>query len=54
LYVKGEDDRYPNCEGDFPVSDKVSETGLYLPSGINLTEEQVGTIVDALKEASKA
>ena len=54
LYTEGGDDRYPNCEGDFPVSDKVSETGLYLPSGINLTEEQVTTIVDALKEASKA
>ena len=54
LYTTGGDARYPSCEGSFPVSDKVSETGLYLPSGVNLTEEQVVTIVDALKEASKA
>ena len=38
-------------EGEsYPVSDELAEMGLYLPSGVALTEEQQGTVISAVKQ----
>jgi len=36
-------------KGIFPVADNVSDRGLYLPSGSGLTDEQIGTVCEAVK-----
>ncbi len=35
----------------YPVADEVAEQGLYLPSGVGLTDEQVDAIANATREA---
>lgn len=35
---------------NFPVSDELSRKGLYLPSGLALTETQIQTVCEAIKE----
>jgi perosamine synthetase len=35
---------------DFPVSDELSRKGLYLPSGLALTDVQIQTVCEAIKE----
>ena len=37
--------------GDFPVADTLAERGLYLPSGVGLTDEQIDVVVGAVREA---
>jgi perosamine synthetase len=39
--------------GSYPVADKVSNHGLYLPSGSNLSVEDIEYICDCIKEISK-
>lgn len=34
----------------YPVSEKIARQGLYLPSGLKITEEQIETVCNALKE----
>jgi perosamine synthetase len=34
----------------FPVTERISKQGLYLPSGMTLTEKDVGIVVDAIQE----
>lgn len=42
-------------EGErYPVSEKLAEKGLYLPSGSGLTEEQINTVCEAVKQARKS
>lgn len=41
-------------EGEhYPVSERLAEKGLYLPSGSGLTEEQISTVCEAVKQARK-
>ncbi len=35
-------------QGSFPVSEKIAERGLYLPSGLAITEEQIEYVCDAI------
>lgn len=37
--------------GSYPVAEKLSESGLNLPSGNNITEKEIHYIVDSIKEA---
>jgi perosamine synthetase len=37
----------------FPVTERISRQGLYLPSGMTLTEKDVNTVVDAIQEIIK-
>jgi len=37
-------------QGPFPVSEKLSRQGFYLPSGLAITEEQLNHVVGAVKE----
>jgi perosamine synthetase len=42
------DPRYPDVRGEYPVSDDLWNRGLYLPSGLGLTREQAGEVVEKL------
>ncbi|MBU1626090.1 DegT/DnrJ/EryC1/StrS family aminotransferase [bacterium] len=44
----GNDPRFPDITGKYPVSDDLARRGLYLPSGIGLTEEQIRFVVKQL------
>lgn len=46
--LKGDDPRYPNLKGHWPVSDDLGLRGFYLPSGIGLTAEQVAFCAETL------
>ena len=35
---------------DYPVTERIAEYGLYLPSGLALTSEQIDTVCDAVEE----
>jgi perosamine synthetase len=38
-------------EGEsYPVSDELADMGLYLPSGVGLSEEQQETVIAAVKQ----
>lgn len=47
---KGADPRYPDIQGDYPVSVDLWNRGLYLPSGLPLTRNQIETVVEKIKE----
>jgi perosamine synthetase len=49
-----EDQRFPDCSGNFPVADELEKKGLYLPSASHLTLEQIHYITDTLKEIKNA
>jgi perosamine synthetase len=34
----------------YPVAERIARQGLYLPSGLSLTEEQLATVCDAVRE----
>jgi perosamine synthetase len=41
-------------EGErYPISEQLAEKGLYLPSGSGLTEEQINTVCEAVKQVGK-
>lgn len=44
---------FPAVNGDCPVSAMLGRNGLYLPSSNSLTNEDVGFVVDAIKEIKK-
>ena len=37
----------------YPVADRLSEEGLYLPSGLTITKEQIERVADELREIQK-
>lgn len=46
--VFSQNQEFPN--GSFPVSEELSRKGLYLPSGLALTEDQIHTVCEKIKE----
>jgi perosamine synthetase len=48
VFCEGDDPRYPDTNGAYPVSDDLYERGLYLPSGLGLTEDQIGYVAETL------
>ncbi len=48
VFQEGKDPRYPVTAGRFPVSDDLAARGLYLPSGLNLTDAQIHEVVEKL------
>ena len=38
-------------DGSYPISEMISRRGLYLPSGLTLTEKDISFVVDAVKKA---
>jgi perosamine synthetase len=47
---QGKDPRFPDCTGKYPVSDRLGQRGLYLPSGHSLTTAQIDDVTDKLKD----
>lgn len=47
------DPRFPDIQGSYPVSEKLSQNGLCLPSGLNLTQFDIDRIVSELFKAMK-
>jgi perosamine synthetase len=47
--LRGDDPRFPDLRGHWPVSDDIARRGLYLPSGIGLTAEQVRFCAETLR-----
>ena len=47
---KGSDSRFPDTSGDYSVSVDLWNRGLYLPSGLPLTRQQIETVVEKVKE----
>lgn len=47
---KGNDNRFPDISGSYPISVDLWNSGLYLPSGLPLTEDQINTVVEKLRE----
>jgi perosamine synthetase len=41
-----------DCSGNYPVTDEISQKGLYLPSGSGLKEEQIDYICDTIRKIS--
>jgi perosamine synthetase len=48
VFCEGDDPRYPDTSGAYPVSDDLYARGLYLPSGLGLTEDQIGYVAETL------
>ena len=48
VFQGGDDPRFPDTSGAYPVSDELWNRGLYLPSGLGLTRDQVGEVVEKL------
>lgn len=44
---------YTGKEKNYPVSDEISEKGMYLPSGLAITEEQIQMVVSSIKKIQK-
>jgi len=40
----------PNCKGNFPVADKVSERGFYLPSSSDITDEEINFVCNCVRK----
>jgi perosamine synthetase len=41
------------CDGEWPVSDEIARTGLYLPSSSDLTDAEIDRVCDTLLEARR-
>lgn len=50
LLFKGDDPRFPDILGTYPVADDIARKGLYLPSGLGLTRAQITEVVEKLLE----
>ncbi len=49
---QGDHPRWPDLRGDFPVSERLSDCGLYLPSGLSLTERMQQHVVHHLLDCA--
>ncbi|OGJ16236.1 aminotransferase DegT [Candidatus Pacearchaeota archaeon RBG_13_33_26] len=49
-YVNKTRENVPDCSGEFPVADKISSRGFYLPSSSNLSDEEIRFVYNSLKE----
>jgi len=49
-YVNKTVENVPDCSGKFPVADKISSRGFYLPSSSDLSDKEMIYIYDSLKE----
>ena len=47
--LRGDDPRFPTVKGSWPVSEDLPRRGLYLPSGIGLTADQIRFCAETLK-----
>ena len=48
--LQGDDPRFPDVSGNYPVANDIARKGLYLPSGLGLTDELIAEVVEKLLE----
>jgi len=53
VFNTGNDPRYPDCNGSYPVSRDLYNRGFYLPSGLGLTADQIEYVVDELRKLAR-
>lgn len=53
VYTQGNDPRFPNCAGEYPVSSDLYERGFYLPSGLGLTTGDIEIVVEELRKLQR-
>ena len=46
---KGNDERFPDTSGKYPIADELERKGCYLPSSSHLKKEEIAKIVEAIK-----
>ncbi len=49
VFIEGDDPRYPDVSGAFPVSAGLYARGFYLPSGLGLTDAQIVYVAETLR-----
>lgn len=49
VFLQSRDPRFPAVAGEYPIAERLGRDGLYLPSGLNLTEDHVDEVVAALR-----
>jgi perosamine synthetase len=54
VFQKRESYSYPDVSGTYPVSEELWRCGLYLPTGLALTREQIEEVVVKLRECRAA
>jgi len=52
-YINKTVENAPNCLGEFPVADRISKRGFYLPSSSNITNDEIRYVYNTLKEILK-
>jgi len=50
VYINKTVENVPDCYGKFPIADKISERGFYLPSSSDITDKEIRTVFKCLKE----
>lgn len=50
---QSEDPRFPHISGSYPVSEDLASRGLYLPSGLGLSEKQIQEVVEKLLQCRR-
>lgn len=50
---QAENPRFPDASGNYPISDDLARRGLYLPSGLGLTNAQIHEVVEKLLECKR-
>ncbi len=48
VYAEGDDPRYPDVQGSYPVTEMLSESGLCLPSGLGLSKGEIKEVAEKL------
>ncbi len=54
VFREGKDARYPDVSGAYPVAERLGRDGLYFPSGLNLTQDDVRYIVEVFRQCRRA
>lgn len=50
VFINKEKENYPDCNGKFPVAEKIGQRGFYLPSSSDLSDEEIEEVCKKLKE----
>lgn len=54
VFLQSRDPRFPETAGSYPVAQRLGRSGLYLPSGLSLTQKQVEQVVAAVRRCRGA
>jgi len=50
VFTDNDDSNYPNVEGTWPISHDIAHRGLYLPSGLDLTKQEIKYVAQSVME----